>query len=86
MQILSDVLNRPIKVARSEQTCALGAAMFAATVAGIYSNVSDAMKAMGAGFEKEYLPNPEHAKIYAQLYQDYLKLGAFIESGQSSSK
>ncbi|MBC7743509.1 MAG: ribulokinase, partial [Flavobacterium sp.] len=50
MQVMANVLNMPIKIHKSEQTCAIGAAMFAATVAGIYPKVEDAMKAMGQGF------------------------------------
>src|SRR5690606_13942316 len=47
MQMMADVMNMPIKIHKTEQTCAIGAAMFAATVAGIYPKVEDAMAAMG---------------------------------------
>ena len=79
MQVLADVLNRPIEVARSEQACALGAAMFAATAAGIYGTVGDALEAMESGFETEYTPDPDRAKEYEILYDKYSKLGTFIE-------
>jgi L-ribulokinase len=80
MQVVADVLNVPIKVPRSEQTCALGAAMFAATVAGIYPTVEAAKKAMGSGIEAEYRPDPPSAKQYKTLYDRYLKLGEFVEN------
>ncbi len=64
MQVVADVLDVPIKVPRSDQTCALGAAMFAAVVAGIYQSVDEAMRSMGSGFEKEYRPDPENALGY----------------------
>ncbi len=48
MQMMSDVMNMPIRIHKSEQTCAAGAAMFAATAAGIYNKVEDAMKCYGA--------------------------------------
>lgn len=80
MQTLADVLNMPIKIARTEQTCAFGAAMFAAVVAGIYPKVEDAQKAMGKGFEKEYFPNPENVGKYAQIYLKYQKIGNFTEN------
>ncbi len=35
MQIVADVLNMPIRVAKSDQTCALGSAMAASVVAGV---------------------------------------------------
>lgn len=75
MQTLADVMNMPIKVARSEQSVALGAAMFAAVAAGVYASTADAQKAMGQGFEKEYHPIEANAKAYAGLYQKYLALG-----------
>jgi L-ribulokinase len=79
MQIVADVLNMPIKVAKSDQTCALGSAMAAAVVAGVYNNIEAAQKAMGGGFEKEYKPDPARAKKYNALYLKYMKLGSFIE-------
>jgi L-ribulokinase len=80
MQMMTDVLQMPIRIHQFEHTCALGAAMFAATVAGIYPKVEDAMQAMGGGFEKEYQPNTENAEFYNKRYQQYLELGAFTET------
>ena len=79
MQIVADVLNMPIKVASSDQTCALGSAMAASVVAGIHKDVSAAQQAMGGGFEKVYKPNPSKAKKYETLFKKYRKLGSFIE-------
>jgi L-ribulokinase len=79
MQMLADVMNMPIKIHRSEQTCAIGAAMFAATAAGIYPKVEDAMEAMGQGFDSAYHPNPKLVQIYARRYRKYEKMGGFIE-------
>ena len=80
MQIVADVLNMPIKVAKSDQTCALGSAMAAAVVAGIYKDVPEAQKAMGGGFENEYKPDPLKAKKYNEIFENYKKLGSFIEN------
>ena len=79
MQVLADVMNRPIKVARAEQTVALGAAMAAAVAAGVYGTFEEAQQAMGQGVEKEYTPDPGRVMIYDDLYKKYLKLGRFIE-------
>ena len=79
MQTMADVMNMPIKVARAEQTCALGASMFAATAAGLFANVSEAMDAMGAGFDAEYHPNPENVAQYQARYEQYQRFGEFIE-------
>jgi len=80
MQIVCDVLNMPILVARSEQACALGTAMAAATVAGLYPTVLDAQKAMGNGYETEYKPNKANAEKYKALYEKYSRIGIFVES------
>ena len=80
MQTMADVLDMPIKVAKSEQTCALGAAMFAATVAKIYDTVDDAKAHMGAGFEKVYHPDPGQVEKYKLLHQRYKALGKFVET------
>ncbi len=84
MQVVSDVLDMPIKVARSDQTCALGAAMCAATAAGVYNSIEQAQKNMGNGFEKEYRPNPKNAEKYKIIYNKYSKFGDFIESALTS--
>lgn len=80
MQMMADVMNMPIRIHRSEQTCALGAAMFAATAAGIYPSAEDAMAAMGQGFDMEYRPNPSLVGIYQKRYEKYKEFGAFIEN------
>ncbi len=79
MQIVADVLDMPIKVARSEQACALGSAMAAAVVAGVYKNTAEAQKKMGGGIETEYHPIPENVEKYKTLYEQYKKFGKFVE-------
>jgi len=80
MQVVADVLDIPIKVPRSEQTCALGAAMFAAVVAGLYPSVDDAKTSMGSGIETEYRPDPQRAAKYRALYDRYTRLGEYVEN------
>ena len=79
MQIVADVLNMPIKVAASEQACALGTAMAAAVAAGVYPTIADAQKKMGSGIETEYHPIPENVEKYKALYEQYQKFGKFVE-------
>lgn len=83
MQTLADVLNRPIKIAKAEQAPALGAAMYAATAAGIFSSVGEAIQAMGQGVDKTYTPNKKTVEVYNRLYKRYLGLGSYIESLKS---
>ena len=79
MQVMADVMDMPIRIHKSEQTCAAGAAMFAATAAGIYKNVEEAMKAMGQGFETTYYPDKTKTAIYTKRFERYKQLGKFIE-------
>jgi L-ribulokinase len=79
MQVMADVMNMPIRIHKSEQTCAMGAAMFAATAAGIYPKVEEAMNAMGQGFDTEYHPVQKNVDVYAKKYERYKSLGTCIE-------
>lgn len=79
MQVVADVLNMPIKVAKSDQTCALGSAMAAAVMSGVYKNFKEAQEAMGGGFDKIYTPDKGRAEKYDVLYRKYKNLGKFIE-------
>lgn len=72
MQTMCDVINKPIKVCNTDQACALGAAMFAATAAGIYKKVEDAIENMNSGFSKEYIPQLENVKAYEDIYKNIL--------------
>ena len=69
----------PIKVCNTDQACALGAAMFAATAAGAYATVEEAQAAMNSGFAKEYRPDPTQVARYDELYRKYLELVAYTE-------
>lgn len=77
MQVMADVMGMPLRIHASDQTCAAGAAMFAATVADIYPDVETAMSAMGRGFEKTYVPNPANRDLYNRRYARYHQLAQF---------
>ena len=80
MQTLANVLNMPIRIVRSQQTCALGAAMFAAVAAGIYTDVYEAQQFMGAGFEQTYQPDNSLIEHYQSYYLKYSKYADLVES------
>ncbi|HEY1406704.1 MAG TPA: ribulokinase, partial [Spirochaetota bacterium] len=80
MQIVSDVLDMKIKVSRSEQACALGAAMFASVAAGYHPTILDAQNAMGNGFEREYSPIADNVSAYRDLYKQYGSFADYIEN------
>lgn len=87
MQIYADVTNREIFVSASDQTPALGAAMFGAVAAGGkaggYDTIYEAAKAMGRVKDQSYKPIPEHARQYARLYQDYKQLAEYFGSTEN---
>lgn len=78
MQIYADVCGTPLQVSRSSQTCALGAAIFGAVVAGKaaggYDSAEEAQAAMTGVREVTYQPNPQNHTIYAELYVLYKRL------------
>jgi L-ribulokinase len=78
MQIYADVLGRPMKVSRSAQTCALGAAIAGAVVAGKkaggYANVRAAQKAMSGLKAKAFVPDKKAHAVYKELYPLYKEL------------
>lgn len=79
MQILADVTNREIAVTAGDQSCAIGAAVFAATAAGLYPDIFTAQKALSAGVDRVHKPDPKAAAIYDKYYERYKKLGSFCE-------
>jgi L-ribulokinase len=79
MQVMANVMNMPIRIHKSDQTCAAGAAMFAATAAGLYPAVEEAMTYMGQGFEVEYQPEADKVEYYAKRMEKYKLLGGFAE-------
>ena len=85
MQIYADITGRPMKISRSDQTPALGAAIFAAVAAGIYDNVGQAQRTM-TGTKQEYNPDPGNHKIYSLLYALYRQLhdGFGIKNGKQN--
>lgn len=76
MQTLSDVLGVPIKIAKTEQAGALGAAMCAATAVGLFNKLEDAQDKMGSETSRIYYPNSENHDRYNELYKKYLRLGS----------
>ncbi len=71
MQIYADVTGRPMKVSRSAQTCALGAAIAGAVVAGAYPDYASAQKAMTGLKPRVFKPNAKAHAVYRQLYALY---------------
>ena len=88
MQIYSDVLNMPVKIAGSAQGPALGSAIFASVAAGSenggYDSVFDAARKLGKVREKYYSPIKENAEVYDRLYAEYKKLHDYFGRGENN--
>ncbi|MGA2497159.1 MAG: ribulokinase [Tepidisphaeraceae bacterium] len=78
MQIYADVMGRPLMISRCNQTCALGAAIAGAVVAGKeaggHANFIDAMKAMTGVQKKVFKPIAKNVAVYDRLYKLYRSL------------
>ncbi|HVE16780.1 MAG TPA: ribulokinase, partial [Chthoniobacterales bacterium] len=74
MQIYADVIGCTMRVAGSDQACALGAAISAAAVAGAHRDFSSAIKAMTSLRDTAYNPRTSHRRVYNRLYALYLIL------------
>ena len=83
-QICADVMNRDINVVQSDQCCARGAAIFAATASGAYEDVETAKAAMLSPIEKVFKPNLNNHQRYNDIYKDYVRIGAFAKDSGSS--
>ena len=81
MQIYADILGKPLKVSASEQTCALGAAIFGAVASGRVT-LAEAQANCCQVRDRVYEPIPENQAIYERLYALYRTLhDAFGTSG-----
>jgi L-ribulokinase len=81
MQIYADVTGREMKVSRSAQSCALGAAIAAAVTAGGYKNFAEAQTAMCGIKKVTYKPIAENHAIYKRVYTLYKHIHDAFGSG-----
>lgn len=87
MQIYADVCGREISVGKSDQSPALGSAMFGAVAAGSarggYDTIGEAAKAMGHVEDYRYRPLPENQRVYETLFREYQKLYTYFGRGEN---
>ncbi|MBW3554877.1 MAG: ribulokinase [Gemmatimonadetes bacterium] len=78
MQVYADVMGRPIQISRSPQTCALGAAVTGAVVAGPEwggpSSFEEAMESMTGVQDTVFEPIPGNRAVYDRLFTLYRRL------------
>lgn len=86
MQICADVMGQPIAVVESEQCCALGAAIFAATAAGVYTDSKTAQSAMASRICEHYHPDEQRHEFYLKRHQSYQTLGKYVETQANATE
>jgi len=59
MQMMADVLNCPIKVSKTNQACARGAAIYAAVACGAFETIMDAQEKLCEDFIRINYPVAE---------------------------
>ncbi len=80
MQMMADILQRPVMVCKEEQVCALGAAIYAAVAANIYDNIPTAQDSLCECYHANYEPNEKKAEEYEKRYLRYMEYGDFVEA------
>jgi L-ribulokinase len=87
MQIYADVIGLPIRVSSSNQTPALGSAMFGAVAAGKelggYDSIYEAAKVMAHLKDVIYTAIPENQSVYEKLYAEYITLHDYFGRGEN---
>ena len=72
MQMLSDALGRPVEVSSAKDSCALGAAIHASVIAGLYPSVEAAEDALCPPTAARYEPRP--SEVLKKRYAKYLEM------------
>jgi L-ribulokinase len=87
MQTYADVTGREIKISDSQQTAALGSAMFGAVAAGRaaggYDSIFEAAQYMAGLKDKVYTPIAEHKAVYDEIYAEYVLLHDYFGRGEN---
>jgi L-ribulokinase len=87
MQIYADVVGLPFRLSASDQTPALGSAMFGAVAAGSnaggHTTIENASRAMARLKDVFYEPVPEHHRTYDALYREYVRLHDYFGRGEN---
>ena len=84
-RIKADVTGFTVEVPRVRETATTGAAIVAAAGIGLYSGVTDAIRAMTA-IDRRFGPDPARALIYDRVYEAYVGLYPAIRSATPSPR
>ena len=70
--MVADIANLPVRIPEVADLACVGAAVLAGTGCGIYRNAEEGYNRLAVQ-ERVLQPDPERAKIYAALFEDYRK-------------
>ena len=80
MQVLADVLGRPVSICDYDDSGARGAAVFGAVAAGLYPDITTAQDSMTERAGMVYTPRKELEQYYSKRYGRYQELVRFNET------
>lgn len=80
MQMLADAIGKDVHVSETKQSCALGSAICASVVAGIYPTIEAAQAALCRPILRSYTPDAAHRELLQKRHQVYRAAGVFTES------
>jgi len=83
-QVLADVIDRPLRVASTPQTSALGAAMLAAVTLGLRLSLEDAIEHM-CGTRRDVAPRLAAAAAYDDYYARWRALCEQMEQSAATA-
>lgn len=74
IQIMADVLDRPVEVPEIENATAVGAAIHGAVASGAVATYAEGAERFGARTFERIMPRPQHARRYRAAYEIYRSL------------
>ena len=87
LQIYADITGRPFRRSASDQTPALGSAMFGAVAAGAaaggHATIEDASAAMARLQDRVYEPIAANREVYDVLHREYVRLHDYFGRGEN---
>jgi L-ribulokinase len=80
VQIMADIMNRPIDVPEIENPTALGAAIHGAVASGLVASYEEGAARFGARSYRRYAPQEQNVLVYETLYQPYREMSHSVRA------
>ena len=76
-QIVADVANLPVRIPEVADLACVGAAVLAGVGCGVYKDTKEGYKSLAVN-ERVIYPDPERAKEYAALFEEYKRIAGIL--------